>query len=86
MKIIDMAAERGDFETAAKYAWTLLEHTPKEDGEAIIDESAAKPKQLEAGPRGPLIQIVGLKIGGLNQDSQAQLPEAQVIDVEPESK
>lgn len=81
IKIIDMAAAAGDFETAAKYAWMLIEHTPKEDGESVIEESAAKPKQVaDSGHRGPVIQI-GVKVGGTSKD----LPEAVVIDVEPSS-
>lgn len=81
LKIIDMAASAGDFETAAKYAAWLIEHTPKEDGVAIIDESAAKPKQVaETGHKGPVIQI-GLQVGGLNEKRDA-LPESIVIDVD----
>lgn len=83
LKIIDMAAAAGDFETAAKYAWMLIEHTPKDEGETVIDTSAAKaPAQIDQGPRGPLIQI-GVKIGGVNHQP-AELPPATVIDVEPE--
>ena len=84
-KIIDMAAAAEDFETAAKYAWMLLEHTPKEDGESVIDESAAKPKLTERGPSGPVIQI-GVRVGGVNDTAQprAELPEAIIIDVKPE--
>lgn len=80
-KIIAMAAAAGDFETAAKYAWTLIEHTPKEDGESIIDESASKPKVVERGNGGPVIQI-GVKVGGIGEPTK-QLTEAVVIDVEP---
>jgi hypothetical protein len=83
VKIIDMATAAGDFETAAKYAWMLLEHTPKDEGETVIDTSAAKaPAQIESGPRGPIIQI-GVKVGGVNE-APKQLPEAVVIDVKPE--
>jgi len=82
IKIIDMAAAAGDFETAAKYTWMLIEHTPKDEGETVIDSSAAKaPTQLDSGPRGPIIQI-GVKVGGVND--QPKLPEAIVIDVKPE--
>ena len=81
MKIIDMAASAGDFETAGKYTWMLLEHTPKDDGETVMDESAAKPKLTERGPGGPIIQI-GVKVGGVRE--QEALPEAIIIDVKPE--
>ena len=77
VKIIDMAAAAGDFETAGKYAWMLIEHMPKEDGEAVIDESAAKPKQLERGASGPIIQI-GFKLGGI----EAKQLEPTTIDIE----
>lgn len=80
VKIIDMATAAGDYETAGKYAWQLLEHTPKEDGETILAESAAKPKSVEAGPRGPVIQI-GVKVGGVGDAPQA-LPEPVTLDVE----
>ena len=59
----------------------LIEHMPKEDGQAIIDESAAKPKQIaDDGPRGPVIQI-GVKVGGTEKPA---LPDSVVIDVKPE--
>lgn len=83
IKIIDMAAAAGDFETAAKYTWMLLEHAPKEEGVSIIDSSAAKaPAQLDSGPRGPVIQI-GVKVGGAG--NQPALPAPIVIDAEPSS-
>lgn len=83
LKIIDMAAAAGDFETAAKYAWMLLEHTPKDEGQTVIDHSAAKaPAQIDTGPRGPVIQI-GVKVGGAG-DTKA-LPAPIVIDAEPSS-
>ena len=81
LKIIDMAAAAGDFETAGKYAWMLLEHTPKDEGETVMDESAAKPKLTERGLGGPIIQI-GVKVGGVRE--QESLPEAIIIDVKPE--
>lgn len=81
-KIIDMAAAAGDFETAGKYAWMLIEHTPDEDGETVIAGSAAKPKMVEAGPRGPTIQI-GVRVGGVGQP---QLEEPIIIDVIPDSQ
>ena len=79
-KIIDMAAAAGDFETAAKYAWMLIEHTPAEDGETVIAGSAAKPKEIETGHKGPVIQI-GVRVGGSQKEA---LPEPVVIDVIPE--
>ena len=81
LKIIDMAAAAVDFETAGKYAWMLLEHTPKDEGETVMDESAAKPKLTERGLGGPIIQI-GVKVGGVRE--QESLPEAIIIDVKPE--
>lgn len=81
LAIINGAAAKGDFETAAKYTWLLLEHTPKEDGEAVIDESASKPKHIDNGHRGPVVQIIGLKLSGIDPP---QLPEPSVtIDVQP---
>lgn len=80
VKIIDMAAAAGDFETAAKYQWMLIEHTPDEDGETVIAGSAAKPKQIESGPSGPVINI-GVKVGGTEKEA---LPAPITIDVIPE--
>lgn len=85
LKIIDMAAAAGDFETAAKYAWMLIEHTPKDEGETVIDSSASKvPAQIESGPRGPVIQI-GVKVGGIGH-KPSELPPGDpvVIDIQPE--
>lgn len=82
LKVIDMAAAAGDFETAAKYAWMLLAHAPKEDGQTVIDTDASKaPSQLDSGPKGPIIQI-GVKVGGVNEPKE--LPEVVAIDVKPE--
>ena len=80
LKMIDMAIAAGDFETANKGFQFLVEHMPKEDGESIITESAAKPRQVEVGHKGPVIQI-GLQVGGINEPKA--LPEPITIDVEP---
>lgn len=80
--LADKAASNGDFESAAKILQFLIEHMPKEEGESIIAESAAKPKQIvESGNKGPVIQI-GVQLGGLNEPKQ--LPT--VIDAEPITK
>ena len=79
LKMIDMAVAAGDFETANKAFQFLVEHMPREDGESIISESAAKPKMNEdSGHKGPIINI-GLKVGGVGEPTQ--LPEPIVIDV-----
>lgn len=78
--MIDMAVSAGDFETANKAYQFLIEHMPKEEGEAIISESAAKPRVVESGNRGPIIQI-GVKVGGTFKE----LPEPVTIDVKPGS-
>lgn len=77
--MIDMATAGGDYETANKAFQFLIEHMPKEDGETIIAESAAKPKMVESGPRGPFIQI-GVKVGGTEHKA---LPDPVTIDVIP---
>ena len=73
------AKEKGDFETSAKILWNLMEHMPNEEGTTLIDQSAAKPKQIE-GSTGPQIQI-GIAMGGLPK--YKELPEAQIIDITP---
>ena len=79
-KMIDMAVAAEDFETANKAFQFLIEHMPKEDGESIITESAAKPRQVESGHTGPVINI-GVKVGGSSKDAPASLPEPITIDV-----
>lgn len=81
LTIIKQASAKGDFETAAKYTWMLLEHAAPEEGETVISESAAKPKQIEKGPGGPVIQI-GVRVGGVTEPSK-ELPTATVIDIKP---
>lgn len=80
-KMIDLAVAAEDFETANKAFQFLIEHMPKEETEAIIDESAAKPKQIEKGYGGPVINI-GVKVGGATKDA---LPEPVTIDITPET-
>ena len=80
LKMIDMAIAAGDFETANKGFQFLVEHMPKEDGESIITESAAKPKQIADNSfKGPVINI-GVKVGGTTKEA---LPEVTTIEVEP---
>lgn len=81
LSIIKQAAAKGDFETAAKYTWMLMEHAAPEDGETVLSESAAKPKQTEKGHGGPIIRI-GVQVGGINEPTKA-LPDTTVIEVEP---
>ena len=76
------AAASGDFETAQKTYQYLLDHTPGEDGQRVVEISVDKPKQVEARPTGPAIQIIGIGLGGVNRP---QLEEANIIDITPES-
>lgn len=79
-----MATGGGDYETASKtYIW-LMEHMPAEDGERMIDASAAKPLQLESKPSAPVVNI-GLVLGGTPQAKalRAAEPQLDVIDVSP---
>jgi hypothetical protein len=80
IRIIKEAITAGDFETAAKANQFLLEHIPADEGERVLDISIDKPKQVESGPKGPLIQI-GVAIGGISPTKA--LPE--VIDVTAEA-
>ena len=73
-----MASASGDFETAQKAYQFLLEHLPEDDGQRVIDISVDKPKQVEAGPRGPAIQI-GIAVAGTGR----QLPEPTMINITP---
>lgn len=80
ISIIKQSTAGGDYETAAKYTAWLLEHTPAEDGERLLDISIDKPAASEGGPKGTVVNI-GFKIGA---DEQKKLPEGVVIDVRPE--
>lgn len=78
-RIISEAAAAGNFKAALEHLQWLVEHMPKEDGVAIIDESAAKPKALDKGPSGPTLQL-GIAIGGIPSGAKALPPiEAEVI-------
>lgn len=79
LSIIKQAAASGDYETAAKYTAWLIEHTPEEEGERMVEISIDKPKQVESGPVNTGIQI-GVMIGGI----KPSLPAAvEVISIEP---
>lgn len=78
--IVDLAIAKEDYETAGKLNQWLIEHMPKGDnGETIIDESAATPKELASGPTGPTIQI-GIQLGAPPPTKQLSSP---VIDISP---
>ena len=83
LKMIDLAVAAEDFETANKAFMFLIEHMPKDELEAIIDESAAKPKQVEKGYGGPVINI-GVKVGGSAKELPATIEVSseghQVLD------
>lgn len=79
VSIIKQAAAGGDYETAAKYTAWLMEHTPPEEGERLLDISVDKPSTSDGGPKGTIVNI-GFKIGA---EEKKQLPEGIVIDVEP---
>lgn len=77
--IIDSAIAKGDLEVAGEHVQWLLEHMPAEEGERVIDPSAAKPKEVAAQNLGPQIQI-GI---ALTSPKPKELPpsiiEAEVI-------
>jgi hypothetical protein len=78
---IQNALADGEYEVAMDHMRWLIEHMPKgDDGERMIDESAAKPKQVE-GLKGPSIQI-GIALGGVTKPKE--LPQAEVIDITSE--
>jgi hypothetical protein len=78
MDLAKLAAANGDFETAEKIGWKLLDHATDEDGTTIVAPSVdIKAKQLESSKQsGPTILIGGINIGGLNK----ALPEP-VIEI-----
>lgn len=67
------AHAKGDSKAALEALRWLMEHMPRtDDGDSIVDSSAAKPVQTE-GQSGPIIQI-GFKLGGVNEPKL--LPES----------
>jgi len=81
MQVTAMAAATQDYQTASANLKWLMEHIPADDdGTRVIDMSVDKPKIVEVGSNGPVVQF-GFQIGGLN--TPKELPPAQVIDVTP---
>lgn len=74
--IIDKAIDEGKLDVAAEHVRWIIEHTANEDGERIIDPSAAKPKEIQ-GSQGPTIQI------GIALDAKPKELAPHVIDIEP---
>lgn len=63
LALIEKAAQDGKIEAAITASQWLIEHMPRgDDGESIIDSSAAKPKEIVSGSTGPTIQI-GIALG-----------------------
>lgn len=79
INVLKRAADDKDYETAAKGYQHLLEHMPAEDGERLIDISIDKPKQIDARPQGPAIQI-GIALGGVTKPKELM---DTIIDVTP---
>jgi hypothetical protein len=78
LAIINKAIEAGELEVAKDATQWLIEHMPAgNDGERMIDSSAATPKQIE-GRQGPQIQF-NVALGGMKP--RVALPE--VIDITP---
>src|SRR3990167_9225146 len=75
--IIRQAAAAGDFETAAKSLQWLLDHTPDEEGQRLIEPSVDKPSHTEQRT-GPSISIGHITLGGL---PKAPEPIPVTIDV-----
>ena len=84
INLAKQAAANGDFETAEKIGWKLLDHGADDDGTTTIAPSVdIKAKQItESAAKGPTINI-GVAIGGLGQKSLPESP-IEVVDVTPE--
>jgi hypothetical protein len=80
LALIDRAAEEGKIEYALEASQWLIEHMPaSDDGERMIDSSAAKVKEVSGGSSGPTIQI-GIALG----PNKVQVKElgSQVVEAE----
>ena len=83
--MIKQAAAAGKWEEALKAQQWLLDHTPGEDGERIFDSSSDKAQVVESAPRGPLVQLVGIRLGGVGNAKELPPPvDVTIIDVEGE--
>lgn len=67
--MIKAAKDAGKYEEALKAQQWLLDHIPSEEGQRIFDPSVDKSPQHESTQKSPLVQIVGIKMGGI-----AELP------------
>lgn len=81
LKVVTAASAAGDYEVATKSLQWLMEHMPSEEGDAMIDVSIDKVKQVEGGG-GPSINI-GFALGGIPA-SQHGLALPAVIEVTPD--
>lgn len=76
--IIDLAIAKGDLDVAAEHTRWVIEHMPNEEGDRMIDSSAAKPKEVQGGPQGPTIQI-GIALGTKPRELPPVTIDAEVI-------
>lgn len=81
MRNIQDAMAEGEHEVAAKSLQWLMEHMPtSEEGETMIDSSIDKVKQVDAGPKGPTIQLIGISLGGTKvNDALAPIVDVHAI-------
>ena len=80
LKLIMEAVNKGEIEAALDANQWLIEHMPAEDGERMIDPSAAKVVEVQEGSSAPIIQL-GIQLGGVNQ--KALPPAVKIIDITP---
>lgn len=85
---IKMAVASGKYEEAlGAYKW-LLEHVPGDDGERLLEMTVDKVKEKEDKPTGPLIQLVGISLGGIktiDTKSTQSLPDIIIDAVDAET-
>ena len=85
---IKEARASGKYEEAlGAYKW-LLEHTPGDDGERLLEMTVDKVKEKEDKPTGPLIQLVGISLGGiktLEAKATQSLPDIIIDAVDGET-
>lgn len=80
VQLIRDALAAQEFKTAQKGIQFLMEHLPKDvDGVSFLDTHIDKKVEKDKGSSTPTIQI-GIALGG---QTQKALPQADVIDVEP---
>lgn len=82
LTVVNEARAKGDFETALDGLKWLVEHMPNEEGERMVDVSAAKPTVGSGGGSAPQPIQIGIALGGLRPKELPAITQVP-IDIKP---